>query len=145
MADAAFIHVQQSHAAFRAKLGLACVAGVEIENATNRFSKPLVRVPKDDGVRLMALQLRGENFGGRVGIDDVVNEKFFICERDDFGLFVLQPQIGVADADGDGRDEFKLQLDHRFPDIASVQDVIDAGKKFLHAGVEKTVGVGNDS
>ena len=137
--------MEDGYAAFRAELGLAGVAGVEIKNLADGRRIFFMRVAKDDGVWLMPLNLRGEFFRRVVRVDDVVDEKFFSAERNDFCLPEVEAEIRVAEDGGDGRDEFQFQFNHRLADVARVQDVIHARKNFLHARVEETVGVGKDA
>ena len=50
-------------------------------------------------------------------------------------------KVGVAENDGDGRDEFQFDFNQRVADVARVQDVVHARKNLLHARVEETVRV----
>ena len=104
-------HLQDGHAAFRAEFGLARIAGIEEEHAVQHLRKWPVRVPKDDGVRLLLGKLVRDGLGQRPRVDNVVDEKFLLRERDDFRELERQAGIHVALHDGDGRDELQFQTE----------------------------------
>ncbi len=89
--------MQNGHAAFRAELGLARVAGIEKQNAVHRFRKYLVRVAENHHVRLFPGDPRRNFVRQRRRIDDVMDKKYFVRQRHDFGFLERQAEVGVAD------------------------------------------------
>lgn len=145
MADFFSVTIQNSHAAFRAELRLAGIAGIKIKNSIHRLAKFLVRVAEDDHVRSVALEPRRQFFRRVERVDDVMDEKFFVRQRDHFGFLECESEVGVAEDGGDGRDEFQFEFNHRVADVARVQNVSHAREKLFHTRVEETVGVRDDA
>ena len=54
MLDAILVEMQDGHAAFRPELGLACVTGIEIENAVDGLGIFFVGMAKNDRSRVFA-------------------------------------------------------------------------------------------
>src|SRR5271170_5185855 len=83
-ADFPFVTMQNGHAAFQAKPRPARVTGIEKQDPANYFTKRLVRVAEDDGIRTLAGDAVFDSVGGRARIYDVMHEKFSRGQFDDF-------------------------------------------------------------
>src|SRR5580765_1164229 len=79
--------------------------------------------------------------GGRVRINDVVNQKFLSVQFDDFHELQRNSHVRVAEHSGNGRDGSQFQQQSVRADIARVQDVLHASEDIFDTRVKKTVSV----
>jgi len=85
--DFVAIEVEQGNAAFQSEAGFSGVAGVEIPDAGDGLVEGLVGVAEDNCVRLFSLHAVGQQDGGRVGLHDVLQQKFVASQFEDFDFF----------------------------------------------------------
>src|SRR5271155_4119257 len=77
-------------------------------------------------------------------IDNMVDDDFFLREFDAFRFLETEAGIVVAEHCRHRGDEFQFQNEGRITDVARVQNMIHPREDFFHAGIKKSVGVGND-
>src|ERR1051326_8250524 len=76
-------------------------------------------------------------------LDDVLEQEFMASQFENFDFFERQSQVGVAIHGSDGGDFFELLENVRRADIAGVDDVFYAFKKFGDFWVEIIMGIGD--
>ncbi len=133
------------HAAFRAKPGLAGITGIEIENPIDHLGETLMGMPKDHGLRSLGLNEVLEGIGQRQGVNDMLNEKFFLRQQDRFRKAIPEFIIAISEHGGYRRDELQFQYNRGVTDVARVEDMVHPGENFFNAWVQKTMRVRNDS
>src|ERR1051325_10461162 len=107
--DTGFVTVKNGDGAFEGEALFAGVTGIEVKGVANRFAEGLVRVAEHDYVRVFANDLALDFVVRRRGIDDVVDEKFSAPQFDEFGFFVIDAGVSVAEDSGDGGDVFEIE------------------------------------
>ena len=123
----------------------AGVAGIEVKGGAEDGLVVLVSVAEDYGVGVFAGEEGAQGGRGAGGFDDVVEEEFAAGEVDDFGFAKGGVEVVVAENGSDGGDLFEGVDDGSRPDVAAVEDVIDACEEFGQARIEEAVGFGNDA
>ena len=77
--------------------------------------------------------------------DDVLHQEAAAVERDGFRELEFVGGIRVAEHGGERSDLFQLKADDRGPDVAGVQDMIDAVEEPGNFRIEKIMRVGDDA
>ena len=75
----------------------------------------------------------------------MVDEKFFVRQRDDFCFLVGQAEIGVTQHDGHRGDEFQFQFNDRVADVAGVKNMVHTCENCLDARIEKPMCIGDNA
>jgi hypothetical protein len=116
-------------------------AGIQVENAADRVDLRYVGMPGNDhidagaGIDLQRLQV-------------VQNVDRLSRQAHEFGAGVFPGPVAAVDVStdgGDGRDPAKRVDDLGMPDVAGVNDVIDARQASFRLGPQQAVRIRNDS
>ena len=133
--------MQNRDAAFEVEALFARVTRIEEENPIHRFAKWFVGMTEHNDIRLFAFDPAVNPIESRMRVHDVMKEKSFLIELNDFRFREAQSRIRVAHDGGHRGDLFQVQNYPGHPNVATVQDVIHAGENLSDLGIEKIVRV----
>lgn len=128
-------------ASLQIKAGFSRISGIEIECLRDGLAKAFVGVAEDDYIRVFADNAAFDLVRWRVGIDDMVNEKFAIPEPDKFDFSVVQAGIVVAHDGCDRGNTFEFEQKPRQSDIAGVDDMVHALKMDEDLGIQMAMSI----
>ena len=121
--------MQESHTTPQAETRFASITRVEEKRLPNALGESLVRVAKDNHIRPVLSQLCLQPLSDRVWINNVVQEKFPVCQTHRLRQRVLEARVICVAADrSNWRDLLEFEQDSGPADVAAMQDVIDTLK-----------------
>jgi len=138
--------MQNGQRAFHSKPGFARIAWIEEQNTVDHLVKGFVSMAEDHYIRLFPSDASLGRIAEILRVNYMVDENLAPGELDYLSQIVMERRVIRVPRDcGDGRDLLQLQQNPWKPNVAGVQNMLDALEQARNFRIEEIMRVGNDT